>query len=305
MRKLLALGLLAACGSGHNDNNQPDMAGGPPADMAGLTTERLVAANYTLAPGDEVYRCARVTATRDFFVHTVIPVNGMATHHEVVGIDPNKSSPDTDPNAASPPTCNGLEVMRWNLLFADGVGSPSLTMPDGVIMKVNAGDQITFQLHLLNASTNTVTSMAAVDVQTLDPSLVQNEAEMILAGPLAFSIPQGANQMVNGKCTMKGATNFYAVFPHMHQLGTHITVNAIVGGVSRQVYDGAWDFNNQLFKSFTPIAMSQGDQITVACTYDNNTGAAVMSGTSTTQEMCFAISYRYPKLNAASPFCPQ
>jgi hypothetical protein len=59
----------------------------------------------------------------------LVPVNGMTTHHEVVGIDPNKSSPDTDPNAASPPTCNGLEVMRWNLLFADGVGSPSLTLP--------------------------------------------------------------------------------------------------------------------------------------------------------------------------------
>jgi hypothetical protein len=306
MRKLLALGLLAACGSSHSNNNAPDMAGSP-ADMAGLTTERLVSANYTLTPGQEVYECARVTMTKDYLIHTIIPVNGMATHHEVIGIDPNKSQPDTDPTAGSPPTCNGLELNKWNLLFADGVGSPSLTMPPGVIMKVSAGDQIVFQLHLLNASPNQVTTMAAVDVQTLDPSLVQNEAEMFLAGPVAFNIPTGPNQMVNGTCTMKAATNYYAVFPHMHQLGTHITVNAVVGGTSQQIYDGGWDFNNQLFESFNPIAMSQGDQITVACTYDNTTGAPVKFGVLTENEMCFAISYRYPKLLAsgASPLCAQ
>jgi hypothetical protein len=309
MRYLLATILLAGC-SGHSGNNGgdggvPDLSAGGGGDMAGLTTERLIAANYTLPPG-EVYECARVTATKDYLIHVVIPVNGLSTHHEVVGIDPKKAMPDTDPNAANPPTCNGLEVMNWNLIFADGVGSPSLTMPDGVVMKVSAGDQIVLQLHLLNASTSPVTSMAAVDVQTLDPSLVKNEAEMILAGPVQFQIPPGTNQMINGKCTMNGATNYYAVFPHMHKLGTHITVNAVVGGASQQVYDGAWDFNNQLFQSFTPIAMAQGDTITVACTYDNNTGGNVSFGTSTTDEMCFAISYRYPKLPAklGGSICP-
>ena len=274
--------------------------------MAGLTTQRLIAASYMLQPGQEVYECARVTAKQDYLIHVVLPVNGQATHHEVVGIDPKKAQPDTNPAAANPPTCNGLEVMNWNLIFADGVGSPSLTMPDGVVMKVSAGDQLVLQLHLLNASQSALSSMAAVDVQTLDPSLVKNEAEMILAGPVQFMIPPGNNQMINGKCTMNGATNYYAVFPHMHQLGTHITVNAVVGGASQLIYDGAWDFNNQLFKSFTPIPMAQGEPITVNCTYNNTTGGTVSFGTSTTDEMCFAISYRYPKLPAklGGSICP-
>lgn len=309
MRYLLATLLLAACsgnsGIGNGgDGGAPDLATG--GDMAGLTTQRLIAASYTLQPGQEAYECARLTATQDYLIHTVLPVNGQATHDEVVGIDPKKAMPDTNPSDPSPPSCSGLEVMSWNLIFADGVGSPSLTMPDGVVMKVSAGDQIVLQLHLLNASPNPVSSMAAVDVQTLAPSLVKNEAEMILAGPVQVQVPAGDNQMVSGKCTMNGAANFYAVFPHMHQLGKHITVKAVVGGTAQTVYDGAWDFNNQLFQSFTPIALAKGDSISVDCVYDNTTGGPVGFGTSTTEEMCFAISYRYPKLPAklGGSICP-
>jgi hypothetical protein len=300
MRKILALLLVGGCSGGNH--NPPDGSSNP--DMAGAET--LISANYSVPAMMEAYECARVTATRDWLIHTVIPVNGLDTHHEVIGIDPQKSMPDTDPNAANPPICPGIEVMNWNLIFADGVGSPSLTMPDGVVMHVHAGDQLVFQLHLLNASPNMVTSTASVQVVELPAAQVTNEAQMILAGPVQFSIAPGNNQIVSGKCTMKGATHFYAVFPHMHVLGTHISVNAVVGGVSQSVYDAAYDFTNQTFASFTPIAMNTGDQITVTCTYDNTTGTAVNFGTSTTQEMCFAISYRYPALPAgmAGSLCP-
>jgi hypothetical protein len=302
MRKILALLLLAGCSGGNH--NGPDGGGNP--DMAGSNALTLVSANYSLQPMTEAYECARVTATRDWLIHTVTPVNGVATHHQVVGIDPQKRMPDTDPTAANPPICPGIEVMNWNLIFADGVGSPSLTMPDGVVMHVHAGDQLVFQLHLLNASPNAVTSSASVQVVELPAAQVTDEAQMILAGPVQFSIPPGPNQVINGKCTMKGPTHFYAVFPHMHVLGTHISVNAVVGGVSQSVYDAAYDFTNQTFASFTPIAMNTGDQIAVTCTYDNTTGGAVNFGTSTTQEMCFAISYRYPALagGATGSLCP-
>lgn len=42
--------------------------------------------------------------------------------------------------------------------------------------------------------------------------------------------------------------------------------------------------------------MQKGDKIHVDCTYDNDTGMTVPMGESSNQEMCFAISYRFPKL---------
>ena len=171
------------------------------------------------------------------------------------------------------------------------------------------GDQIVLQLHLLNASQSPVTSTAAVDVALLEPSMVKDDAEMILAGPfpdstVTPSIPTGTST-VSRACTMTGATNFYAVFPHMHKIGKHITVQAIVGGQTQPIYDADYDFNNQVFKSFAPIALAQGDQIAVTCTYANNTGAPVKFGSSSNKEMCFAISFRYPILPAGDngPFC--
>ena len=66
-------------------------------------------------------------------------------------------------------------------------------------------------------------------------------------------------QTVQGKCTLRGDTHYFAVFPHMHQIGTHIAVTATVGGATQTLYDADYTFNNQDFKEWAPIAMQSGD----------------------------------------------
>jgi hypothetical protein len=186
-------------------------------------------------------------------------------------------------------------------------------MPDGVAFHINKGDQIVFQLHLLNATQDVVSSTASLDVIAVDASRVQNEAEMVLAGPppiatlTRFQIPPGDNQVVSDTCTFTGASNYYALFPHMHKLGKHIKVTTIVGGVSNVIWDNDYQFTEQTFTSFDPIPMQMGDKIHVDCTYNNDTGVTVPMGESSNQEMCFAISYRYPKLPLSiyGALCPK
>jgi hypothetical protein len=106
---------------------------------------------------------------------------------------------------------------------------------------------------------------------------------------------------------MTGATNFFAVFPHMHQLGSHIKVTAQTDAGDFVVYDEDYTFEDQTFASWEPIPMSQGDRINVECTYDNDTGGTVGFGDSSLKEMCFAISYRYPALGTnpiSGAICP-
>ena len=101
------------------------------------------------------------------------------------------------------------------------------------------------------------------------------------------------------------STNYFAVFPHMHQIGKHIKVTTTVSGTARTLYDADYSFNDQVFAEFAPIAMHKGDQIGVTCTYDNETGKPVSFGQSSFNEMCFAISYLYPPVPPSQfgPFC--
>lgn len=292
---LLAIGL-PACG-GDDDDGTADAAGGADGAAgpdsattsdAGATATRLITSSYSIPSGTEFYQCQRLTATQDYWIRKVTPVNGSGTHHEVFAIDPASSQPD------GVSTCGALDP-GWIVLFASGVGSPSLSMPDGVALKVAAGQQMVLDLHLFNSGDTTIDSMASLDVIDGPPVDAAHEAEVILAGNVTFTIPTGVST-VNGSCRMGGSTNFFAVFPHMHQLGTHIKVTARVGGADQLVYDDDYSFMDQRFASFTPIAMTSNDRIEVECTYNNTTGSSVSFGDSSTQEMCFAISYRYPKL---------
>ena len=106
---------------------------------------------------------------------------------------------------------------------------------------------------------------------------------------------------------MTAATRYFAVFPHMHQIGRHIQVSALVGGQSQMLYDADYQFTDQVFKEWAPIDLAQGDSIHVTCTYDNETGQPVAFGSSSLQEMCFAISYLAPPLPGSvfGAFCFQ
>ena len=91
------------------------------------------------------------------------------------------------------------------------------------------------------------------------------------------------------------------VAPHMHQLGSHMKVEAVRGGAAEVLHDEGYDFYDQKLYELSPVSMSQGDQIRVTCGYNNTTGQTVVFGDSSEQEMCFAGMYRYPKA-PSTPF---
>jgi hypothetical protein len=295
MRSLVLL-FVVGC-SGSNEHSLSDMA---PATMT------LISGDYSLAAGQEKFLCVRKTIQSDLLISEITPVNGLATHHEVLGIDTTGSNPD---GVADCNTGQEFNVFEWKMIFASGVNSPPLTIPDGAALKVSAGQQVVFQMHVLNATQQAVNSSASIAVKLLPAGASADEAQMILAGPIpdhrvTADIPVGVNT-VQGKCTLKADTHYFAVFPHMHQIGTHIAVTATVGGAAQTLYDNDYMFNNQDFKEWAPIAMASGDTVGVTCTYDNETGAPVQFGQSSTQEMCYAISYFYPPLPTGSfgDFC--
>jgi hypothetical protein len=272
----VAGGLVAACDGEGGDGDVPE------------ETMRLVASPFELEAADEMYQCTRTTLDRDMWVTGWHPTVPAGIHHIVLLRDPQPEAEDgTEP-------CDPFAADQ-QVLFATGALPPNaLDMPDGVALRLDAGDHLVMNVHLINTTDTRIAEETVLDVTFTASQAGQEEAETLFVGPLNFTIPPGNDQKIEGACTMNGSTNEFADGPHMHALGKSMKVWADSNGERQLVYDEP--FNDTIYELFDPVPMVEGDQIHVECTYDNTTGADVEFGSSAKDEMCFAAVYRYPVL---------
>jgi hypothetical protein len=171
-----------------------------------------------------------------------------------------------------------------------------------VALHVRPGQQLLLNLHLFNASDNSLSGTSGIEYLPANPSDVVHEAGVALAGKAAgLTVPLGASTQI-GTCTIPGPVTAFAMAPHMHLLGTHMTVTFTHAGSTQTLMDVPYTFDNQMFHPMTPqVVAARGDTLQVACSYMNETGNIVSFGESTTDEMCFAMTYVYPA--PPSPTC--
>ena len=174
-------------------------------------------------------------------------------------------------------------------------------MPEGVAMKLPAGQALLLNLHIYNASTAPLSGHSAVEMLRLKPEQVKSEADMLLSGPATLSLPPAARTTVSHTCQVATEQNVFTLFPHMHQLGVHIKTTATVSGEPMVLHDADYRFEEQYQVPVGPLSLHAGDSITTECTYQNDTNETVKFGESSDTEMCFSILFRYPR--GKSPFC--
>jgi Copper type II ascorbate-dependent monooxygenase, C-terminal domain len=249
----------------------------------------LVEGAWELPAGEEGYRCARLTLTEDIYIKEFQPVAPTGTHHTLLSVNEMPVAPDGV--AACTAGDNGHTT-----LLGSGVGEnySAGPLPDGVAYKVAKGSQLNLNLHLYNTSDTVLRGTSGIKIRTTTADKVKQLAEVILAGPLSLSIPQGRST-TKGQCTVKSDTTVFAISPHMHQLGSHLkaVANRADGGPVL-LYDGPYDFYEQRQYSMGLVALKAGDKVSVECTYENPSDRSVGFGESSLDEMCFIGLYRYP-----------
>jgi hypothetical protein len=182
-------------------------------------------------------------------------------------------------------------------IYASGVGSGPLVMPDGVAMKLAAGQQLLLNLHLFNSTDNAMTGTSGIQYIPTDASDVENEAGVLLAGKAQGLVVVPGNSTQSGTCTLPAGETIFAAAPHMHTLGTYFESIYTAGSAAAPVtmIDKAYSFDQQQFVPQAPmITTVAGSQLDVTCTYFNPNGYDVYFGESTTDEMCFSLTYMYP-----------
>jgi hypothetical protein len=274
-------------GAGRQDGGGNDRADAGP-DEDGFSN--LLTVNWSLPPPDgpdpDEYWCARKTLTEDLIITGYRNLSPAGTHHLVLSAE-SSSQPD---NPGYP--CNVLSN-HSTLLFASGVGTDEFLFPEGVGIRVPAGQQLQLNVHLFNASEKPISGTSGVTGRKVDSVAV--EAEFTFAGTFDIDIPQGAeDHPESGGCSIEQDATILNWWPHMHQLGTHMKID-VNGDV---VHDEPFYFAEQ--KNYpASLNVTSGDTITVTCTYDGHPDREVGWGDGSNEEMCFAGFYRYPAIGQA------
>jgi hypothetical protein len=258
--------------------------------------EMIVTADWELAPNQERYFCQRVTLKEDLYVSAIKAVNPLGTHHTALTAAASASMPDGLTECSS----GGLAPQG---IFGSGVGTDPVTYPQGVGLRLRAGQQLLLNLHVFNVTNERLRGTSGTAFVRAKQEDVKQLAESLLAGPALFSLPVGRTS-VQGTCTMTHDTKLFAVQPHMHQTGVHmkgVAHSSLMGDVT--VHDGPYEFENQVVYEIDEVPMKEGDTVDVECTFDNKTDGPIGFGESSTEEMCFLVLHRYPAAATPSVTC--
>ena len=274
----------AAMAAGKHDSVPDDFMGD-----AGDGWKTLLTGHWEIEAGTETYRCVRFTLPEDVYAGSFRPLIPKGTHHTVLTIG-------DEPSAADGITKCSAQTNAQRNIGGSGVGTNDFVLPDGLAMRLRAGQQLLLNLHLFNVTDSQLVGTSGMLIKPVDEKDVTQLAEGVLAGPLALNIPVGGPTVQSGNCTFKEDGTIFATLPHMHQLGIHMKTTAhssLDGDVV--MHDGDYSFDEQVIYSFDKeVHMKAGDKVQIDCTYMNTTNKPVNWGDSSLAEMCFAGLFRYP-----------
>jgi hypothetical protein len=257
----------------------------PPTDKPQPQWTELVSGDWSLAVGAENPRwCQKFPLTEDIYVSAIRPVHPPGTHHTTLSL--------VDDNGST--SCTAGAFGGGGMIFAAGVGSAQIQIPEGVAMKLPAGKALVLNLHVYNPTMQPLSGTSKIEIVRTKAEDVKQLADLMFAGPTQFSIPAQTQATIQNTCKLSDNQTAFALFPHMHQLGKHLKTTFTVGGTEMVIHDRDYDFEEQVQLPIGPIELHQGDTIKTECTYDNTTGKAVTFGESSDTEMCFSIVYRFP-----------
>lgn len=254
---------------------------------------QLASTTVTLDPGQERYACwsFKLPAALNI-TSTVTGLPKTGVHHYAVFTN----------TAEVPDNPSGYDCLvmgaSWGLVTGGGVGTPGLTFPQGTAMQLAAGTHVVLQLHLLNASSKALEiPRAAINLVGSNDATLQ-KVGLVVAGALNLHVPaHQAGVVARSHCALPfPMKNVFALFPHMHTLGTHIAMSIAKPNnqsAPQTLLDRDWDFGTQGVYPATGSA-AQGDEVGVQCTYTNPGDKDVNFGESTNDEMCLGVFYYYP-----------
>jgi hypothetical protein len=232
------------------------------------------------------------------------------SHHAVLFIDPNGGSEARITDQASQSwTCPSVQPeANWQTVHAWAPSGGAVEFPDGMGLRLRAGQQLIMQMHYWAGADGPVEDLPGYALKLVDD--IDREMLYLPFGPDSFVIPAGAPAHTETSSVamlwLGGAYDVFGVMPHMHVLGVgYDFVGTTAEGAETCISrSDAYDFALQPTYWFDePVRLEATDRLDVSCTWDNSAANPrqlndppidVSWGENTQQEMCYALMYASP-----------
>ncbi len=218
-------------------------------------------------------------------------------------------TPEAMPGEPFP--CSVSASPAWKLVagWAPGVGA--LELPPAAGFPEEGTTHWAMQVHYNNAAgAEGQSDESGFDLCTTD-QLRRYDADMLATGGLEFAIPPRARHELSCQYAWGAGPSgshadghpdirIFSVFPHMHKLGRHMSVEKLTPGNNKPLPIMApqpFDFESQYNRPADTL-VERGDVIRTRCTWENTTDQRVIMGEGTADEMCFAFLMYYPRVES-------
>ncbi|WP_394838170.1 peptidylglycine alpha-amidating monooxygenase [Pendulispora rubella] len=208
-----------------------------------------------------------------------------------------------EPVDATPHACSPVGSIAWRLVFGWAPGGQNLLLPPEAGFPLEGTSHYVAQIHYNNATGLEGESDGSGFDMCTTSDLRRYDADVMAFGSQNFEIPRQSRHDVN--CTFTVPSSFqevhtFSVMPHMHKLGRAL-VNTLypANEPGKPVDMGAqstFDFNNQVWMRID-ATLRPGDLVKTRCAWTNTTQYDVSFGQNTEDEMCYAFTMYYPRID--------
>jgi len=257
---------------------------------------QIVTPDIELAPYDDILQCAYGEWDGpDMGVVSMVPLHPQQFHHHSL----LKDVPPTDPNQTGDwVPCGGPEdsggMQRAPLFHAvlidelQGDGD-YLSLPEGMAMRLPAGQRWSADVHYINTTDQTVLVNNAFNLGLVPASEVTRWISSFEHDIGALDIPPGGEFSASFDCPVGEATNILSLSTHMHSYGTRYRIELVrTDGSTQLLVDvPSWDADYRYQPprgDFKPgeVPVAPGDVVRTTCTWFNGTDSTLTFPT----EMC-------------------
>lgn len=297
---VLAIGLIAACGTAEDDMVDPGETPilEPPPDGEGFQ----LAMTTHLDPGVEVEHCMFVQGPPEtFYIARGETRYTGGSHHVLLFETPYTTIPTMKNDGTVVDTsgvfdCTSGATDGWSVDRViggsqDGDGASVLSFPPGVAMEVPGNRVLMINAHYINASDQPAEPEVRLNVWTIPQEEVTELGDVLfIYNPLVRARAEGTDR-ARWQCPVHQDITLINVQSHMHARG--------VGYEAALLGDEPF-YTNELWEN-VPVGQFEGGMHVPAgsvldyfCEYANSSDRSIYQGPRTTDEMCMLIGSYYP-----------
>jgi hypothetical protein len=293
---------------------------GPPPPSNIDQTLTLTADAFTVAPGDEVYKCQTFPNPfgKDVDLIWMDGQMSQGSHHFFLfNLDPttvqgreataaiNGTNDETPPTPLHACLGNGIEFHPFPYLSQQphwivGYPRPDMGYP---LASANA---LMINVHYLNSSSNPTPVAVKIALSSAKPGVVTTHIGTIFLNntlldvtPTPPSSPQPyAKTWTPGSGQLPSMYSIFTSWSHMHRTAVDFTAS-----VNGKVFYEEKNWDSPLLYLHTPaMPMNGSDPITWSCSYYNDTESDLIFGDSAINNvMCIYMGQYYPVVDVANP----